>query len=72
MFITIQMVRGIYVYQVHDGRIEWAAVICFPGYEPFYNHYTNKIDRDWKLDARFRISPWFDSGRCTTPIDNPL
>ncbi len=68
---SIQAIRGLYVYQVHNGRIEWAAVFCAPGYEQFYDHETNTVASEWKLDCRYRISPWFDAGISDTPIDNP-
>ena len=71
-WITINCIKGWRTYQVIDHRIKWAFVVRMPGREPFYNHYLNCIDSHWCMYAKYRISPWFDTGRSTTPIDNPV
>lgn len=68
---SLQINWGGWTYQLEDGRVKWALVICAPGYEPFYNHYTQKPDSEWRWWARYRVSPWFDAGISDAPMDNP-
>lgn len=71
-WFAVNTIKSWCVYQVHDHRIEWAWCVRVPGREQFYNHYTNEIDSRFALYTKYRISPWFDSGRSTTPIDNDV
>ena len=70
-FLFGQLAQGGTVYQVRDGRLHWCVVVCLPGHEEFYNHTSNSIGSEWRLFTRYRVSPWFDAGRTTTPFDNP-
>jgi len=56
---------------VHDGRLKWCIVVCLPGEEEFYDHTSHSVGCEFNLFCRYRISPWFDAGRSTTPFDNP-
>lgn len=70
-WFAVNSIKSWRIYQAHDHRIEWAWCVRVPGHEQFYNHYTGTIDSRFAIYARYRISPWFDTGRTTSPIDNP-
>jgi len=70
-FMTLQVYGGGYAYQVQDGRVKWAIVVCIPGNEQFYDHETNKLNSHFRFSRRLRISPWFDNGPLETTPDNP-
>lgn len=71
LYFGAQFRRGGYAYQVHDGRLKWCIVVCLPGEEEFYDHTSHSVGCEFNLFCRYRISPWFDAGRSTTPFDNP-
>lgn len=71
-WFAVNSIKGWHIYQVVDHRIQWAACVRVPGHEQFYNHYTNTIDSRFALYARYRISPWFDTGRSPAPIENQI
>ncbi len=71
VFFTLQIHGGGYTYQVQEGRVKWCIILTLPGPMPFYDHYTNKIEREFRFCARWRISPWFDAGVSEPALDNP-
>lgn len=71
-WFAVQFIKGWRAYEVQHHHVCWAIVIRLPGHEKFYNHYTGGIESHWALFARYRLSPWFDTGRSTTPIDNKI
>lgn len=71
VFLLLQLIHGPVVYQVQQGRLKYCIVVSMPGYEPYFDFGTGQVETDFKFARRYRISPWFDSGPSTTPIDNP-
>jgi hypothetical protein len=69
IYALLQPLRGLWAYQVQDNRVKWAVVVCLPGYEEFYDYVSNTNRTRWTAIARYRVSPWFDTGEFAAPID---
>lgn len=70
-FVSLQVQGGGYAYQVQHGRLKWCIVVCIPGHESYYDHYTNTVASHFRMARRLRISPWMDAGPPETTLDNP-